>query len=85
MLVIIVKAVVGQSESGGVRAGWPQSPSLMEAKRQVRVALSRGRCCLVTPTNSSIPSPSNSLRKLPVLYPPRFVQAPAFYRPPLRV
>jgi hypothetical protein len=46
MMVIIGLALVGQSEGGGVRAGGPQSPSLVRALEQLlRVALSRGRCC----------------------------------------
>jgi hypothetical protein len=84
MLVIIVQGVVGQSESGGVRAALATVSFSYGGQRRSRCELLFPAAAAVTPTNSSIPSPSNSLWKLPVLY-PRFVQAPAFYRPPLRV
>jgi hypothetical protein len=66
MMVIIVPAAVGQSESGGasVRAGHSLLLSQAQAE-QLSVALSRGRCCYTTPALFHLLLIQT--RKLPVL------------------
>jgi hypothetical protein len=82
MMVIIGPAAVGQSEGGGVRAG--HSLLLLRGLSSSRCELLFPAAAAVTHHHSTVPSPSNSLRKLPVLV-LRFVKAPAFHPLRLRV
>jgi hypothetical protein len=82
MMVIIGPAAVGQSEGGGVRAG--HSLLLLRGLSSSCCELLFPAAAAVTHHHSTVPSPSNSLRKLPVLV-LRFVKAPAFHPLRLRV